>query len=83
MNSKLKSSFILDILGKDFDIYRERIDFQMTPEMNWSNKESDQVKPIFMLDLYNKDEIKEAFTWKNTQSLPKKIIKIMGVILIL
>ena len=40
---KSKSSATLDILGTDFDTYRKWIEFQMTPEMNWSSIETDHV----------------------------------------
>ena len=43
----------------------------MTPDMNWSNIEIDHVKPICMFDVSKDDELKKAFSWKNTQPLLK------------
>ena len=43
----------------------------MTPEMNWSNIEIDQVEPICRFDVSKEEELKEAFSWKNTQLLLK------------
>ena len=40
--------------------------------MNWSNIEIDHVKPICMFDVTKYDEIKLAFSWKNTQPLLKQ-----------
>ena len=37
LNGRSKSSSTRDILGIGIDLYREWIEFQMTPEMNWSN----------------------------------------------
>ena len=45
-NGKTKSSSTLDILGIDFGTYRKCIEWQMTPEMNWTNIEIDPVKTI-------------------------------------
>ena len=67
-----------DILGKDNDSYRNRIEFQLTPEMNWLNIEIDHVKPICMLNIYNDDEIRECFNWKKIQTLIKAIDKKEG-----
>ena len=44
----------------------------MTPEMNWSNIEIDQVKPIRSLDVTKDDELRESFDWKSTQPLLKQ-----------
>ena len=44
----------------------------MTPDMNWSNIESDHVKPITSFDVSNDEELNEAFNWKNTQPLLEK-----------
>ena len=56
----------------DIDLYRKWIEFQETPEMNWSNIEIDHVKAICMFDVTKDDELKEAFNWKNTQPLLKQ-----------
>ena len=38
--------------------------------MNWPNIEIDHVKAICLFDV-SKEELKEAFSWKNTQPLLK------------
>ena len=43
LNGKTKSSSTLDILGIDIETYKKWIEFQFTPEMNWSNIEIDHV----------------------------------------
>ena len=55
----------------DIDLYRKWVEFQMTPEMNWSNTQVDHVKPICMFDVTKDEELKEAFNWLNTQPLLK------------
>ena len=35
--------------------------------MNWSNIEIDHVKAISLFDVSKDEELKEAFSWKNTQ----------------
>ena len=67
LKGKTKSSSTRDILGMDIDLYRKWIEFQMTPEMNWTNIELDHVKPICMFDVCNDEQLKEALSWKNTQ----------------
>ena len=39
----------------------------MTPEKNWQSIEIDHVKPICMFDVSKDEELKEAFSWENTQ----------------
>ena len=39
--------------------------------MNWNNIEIDHAKPICMFDMSNDEDLREAFSWKNTQSLLK------------
>ena len=39
LNGETKSSSTRDILVMDIDLYRKWIEFQTTPEMNWSNTE--------------------------------------------
>ena len=72
LNGKSKSSSTKDILGMDIDLYHKWIEFQMTPDMNWSNIESDHVKAICLFHVSKDDELREAFFWKNTQPLLKK-----------
>ena len=71
LNGKSKSSLTRDILGIEVDTYREWIEFQFTPEMNWSNIEIDHVRPICLFDVTKDEELREAFNWKNTQPLLK------------
>ena len=67
-----KQSSAKEILGKDIDLYRKWLEFQFTPEMNWSNFEIDHVQPICMFDVPKDEQLKEAFSWKNTQPLLKQ-----------
>ena len=74
-----KQSSTKDILGVDIDTYRKWIEWQMTPEMNWSNIEIDHVKPICLFDISKDEELKEAFNWKNTQPLLKEVHQRKGI----
>ena len=74
-----KQSSSRDILGIDIDLYRKWIEWQFTPDMDWSNTELNHVKPICMFDLSKDEEIKEAFNWKNTQPLLKKDHQLKGI----
>ena len=47
----------------------------MSPEMNWSNFEIDQLKPICLFDVSQDEELREAFNWKNTQPLSKQSLE--------
>ena len=67
-----KQSSIRQILGIDIDLYRKWIEWQFTPEMNWSNTEIDHMKAICLFDLSKDEELKEACSWKNTQPLLKQ-----------
>ena len=78
LNRKTKSSSTINILGMHIDLYRKWIEFQMTPEMTWSNIEIDHVKAICLFDLSKDEELKEAFNWKNTQPLLKKDHQLKG-----
>ena len=71
LQGKTKSSSTKNILGIDMDTYKKWLEFQFTPDMNWTNIEVDHVKPICMFDLSKDEELKEAFSWKNTQPLLK------------
>ena len=72
LQRKSKSSSTKEILGIDVETYKKWIEWQMTPEMKWSNIEIDHVKPICMFDITKDEELKEAFNWRNTQPLLKK-----------
>ena len=39
--------------------------------MTWDNTEIDRVKPICMFDVTKDEELKGAFSWKNTLPLLK------------
>ena len=45
----------------------------MSPEMNWSKNEIDNVKPVPSFDVSNDEELLEALNWVNTQPLLKRI----------
>ena len=57
---------------RDIETYRKWIESQFTPEMNWQNIEIDHVKTICLFDVSNDEELKEAFSRKNTQPLLKQ-----------
>ena len=46
-----KQSSTKDILGIDIDTYKKWLEFQFTPEMNWSNIQIDHVQPICSFDV--------------------------------
>ena len=68
-----KQSSTKDNLGIDINLYRKWIQWQMTPEVNWTNIELDQIKPICMFDVSKDEELREALNWKNTQLLLKEV----------
>ena len=72
MQGKIKLSSTRDILGIDIDLYRKWIEYQMTPEMNWSKIEIDHVKANCLFDVSKDEELREAFNWKKTQPLLKQ-----------
>ena len=75
----IKQSSSRVVLGINIDTYRKWIEFQFTPEMNWSNIEIDHVKPICKFDVSKDEELREAFNWKNTQSLLKEVHQHKGI----
>ena len=72
MKGKFKSSSTKEIFGVDIETYRKWIEYDMTPEMNWSIIEIDHVKPTCMFDLSEDENLKGAFCWKNTQPFLKE-----------
>ena len=72
LKGMIKQSSAKDILGIDIETYKKWIEYQMTPEMNWSNIEIDHVKAICLFDVSKDEELRKAFIWKNTQSLLKE-----------
>ena len=51
LNGKSKSSSTRDFIDMAIELYRKWIEFQMTPEMNWSNIEKDHVKANCIFDV--------------------------------
>ena len=78
LNGKLKSSSTEQTLGIDINLYRKSIEYQMTPDMNWSKIDIDHVKPICMFDVSKDDEIKAKFSLKFTQPLLKHDHQLKG-----
>ena len=74
-----KQSSTNEVLGIHVDLYRKWIKFQFTPEINWTNIEIDHMKPICMFYVTKDEEIKEAFSWKNTQPLLKEDHRQKGI----
>ena len=74
-----KQSSTKEILGIGIDLYRKWLEFQFTPEMNWSNIEVDHIKPICMFDASDDEQLKESFNWKNTQPLLKQDHRQKGI----
>ena len=75
-----KQASTKEILGIDVNSYRKWLEFQFTPEMNWSNIKIDHVKPICMFDVSDDEQLNEAFSWKNTQPLLKHDHQKKGII---
>ena len=61
LNGNSKPSSAIDVLGIDIETYRKWIEYQMTPEMNWSNIEIAHVNPICMFDFSDNERLKGAF----------------------
>ena len=72
LNGKSKSLRTKKSLGIDLPNYKKWTEFQMTPEMSWSNIEIDHIKPLSSFNVSNEEEILEAFNWKKTQPLLKE-----------
>ena len=78
LKGMMKQSSSRNILGIDIETYRKWIEYRMTPEMNWSNIEIDHIKAICLFDVSKDEELKEAFSWKNTQPLLKHDHQLKG-----
>ena len=79
LNGILKSSSsTIDILGVDIHTYGRWIDYQFTPEMNWSIFETDHAQPNSSLDKSNTAELKKVLSWKSTLSLSKHVYQQNG-----
>jgi len=65
-----------DLLGCDSETFIKHIESQFTKKMNWDNHakewEYDHIKPLAAFNFHNKDEVKEAFNYKNVRPLNKK-----------
>ena len=79
LNGKLKSSSTREILGTDIETYRRWIEYQINPELNLSNIEIDHIKAICLFDVSKNKELREAFSWKNTQPLLKHDHQMKGI----
>lgn len=70
-----KKDNTLNYLGCTFDYYKQYIEQQFYPEMNWDNWgiiwEIDHIDPISNFNLINEEEIYKAFIYKNTKPLFK------------
>ena len=61
LNGNLKTFSAKHILGIDINTYKLWIEYQFTPDMNWSNIEIDHVKPFCLVDVSKDEELREAF----------------------
>jgi hypothetical protein len=70
-NNITKNHSGLKYLGCDIKTYKEHIEKQFTPEMNWDNHgiywEIDHIKPLALIQ--NKEDCFKYFHYKNTQPL--------------
>ena len=69
LQGKTKSSSTITILSIGLDTYGNWIEFEMTPDMTWDNIEIDHVKALCLFDVLKDEELREAFIWKNAQTL--------------
>ena len=76
---KSKSSSIIEFLRKDVETCRKWFEYQMIPEVKWSNIEIDHMKPVYAFDVSKDEELKLATNWKNTQPLLKEVHSQKGV----
>ena len=67
-----KQSSTKKILGLDVNLYKKWIEWQLTPEMNWTNIEIDHIKPFCLFDVSDDEQSSLAFNRKNTQPLLKQ-----------
>ena len=68
----MKSSSTKEILGIDTETYRKWTEWHFTPQMNWSNIEIEHVRTICSFDTSKDEQLKGAFSWRNSQPLSKK-----------
>ena len=79
LKEKILSSSAVDVLWLDIDTFRNWVEYQFTPEMNWSNIKIDHVKPISSLDVSKEDELRETLNWSNIQTLIKELESQKGI----
>ena len=59
-------------MGIDNDTYKNWIEFQVTPEMNWFNIEIDHVKPFCLFVVSINEGVKQELFRKNIQTFLNK-----------
>ena len=69
LNGMTKQSATKPVLGIDIETYGKWLEFQFTPEMNWSNTEIDHVKPICNFVVSNDEEVRDAFKLEKHSAL--------------
>lgn len=71
-----KNSSSKVLLGCEMDFYKEYLEKQFKPDMNWDNYGSlwdiDHIRPCATFDLSLEEEQKKCFHYTNTQPLYKK-----------
>jgi len=73
---KNKISKTTELLGCSLEYFKNYLESQFTPEMNWDNYASywevDHIIPCSSFNLTNIDQQKQCFHYTNTQPLSKK-----------
>ena len=54
-----KTSSTMDKIGVDVELYRLCIEFQMTPELYWTNIDIEHLKPISSFDMSKDKELRK------------------------
>ena len=71
-----KNSSSKELLGCEIDFYKEYLEKQFKPDMNWNNYgllwDIDHVRPCATFDLSIEEEQKKCFHYTNTQPLYKE-----------
>ena len=57
LREKITSYSIVDIIGLDIDTDRKWTEYQLTPEMNWTNIEMGHKRPICLFAISNSNEL--------------------------